>query len=202
MHIGDGVKWTQIYRRTLSSISDIIWMSMVYFGLRLVFCVLESVCHAHQTSICCPRFLCVWTRPFLLLLCNACLGQIMLCILGQYTGNLPHTDKGCARSIFSYVAHAQIHVVYQAFPRGEGPGDKAIRACCTGYPDVRTRAMMNHQHSHYPLPRPLPLHKGYPILPFFRKDQVHELLALAVACMVCFLYASCCRYTLSSSIDI
>ena len=25
---------------------DVIWMSMVDFGLRLVFCVLESVCHA------------------------------------------------------------------------------------------------------------------------------------------------------------
>ena len=29
VHIDDGVKWTQIYRRTLSCISDVIWMSMV-----------------------------------------------------------------------------------------------------------------------------------------------------------------------------
>ena len=26
VHIGDGVKWIQIYQRTLSSISDVIWM--------------------------------------------------------------------------------------------------------------------------------------------------------------------------------
>ena len=45
VHIGDGVKWTQIYRRTLSCISDVIWMSMADFGLRLVFCVLECVYH-------------------------------------------------------------------------------------------------------------------------------------------------------------
>ena len=46
VHIGDGVKRIQIYQRTLSSISDVIWMSMVDFELRLVFCVLERVCHA------------------------------------------------------------------------------------------------------------------------------------------------------------
>ena len=46
VHIGDSVKKIQIYRRTSSSISDVIWMSMVDFGLRLVFCVLESVYHA------------------------------------------------------------------------------------------------------------------------------------------------------------
>ena len=46
VHIGDGVKRIQIYQTTLSSISDVIWRSMVDFGLRLVFCVLESVCHA------------------------------------------------------------------------------------------------------------------------------------------------------------
>ena len=33
-------------KRTLSSTSDVIWMSMVDFGLRLVLIVLESVCHA------------------------------------------------------------------------------------------------------------------------------------------------------------
>ena len=46
VHIGDSVKRIQIYQRTLSSISDAIWMRMVDFGLRLVFYVLESVCHA------------------------------------------------------------------------------------------------------------------------------------------------------------
>ena len=46
VHIGDGVKRIQIYQRTLSSISDAIWMKMVDCGLRLVFYVLESVCHA------------------------------------------------------------------------------------------------------------------------------------------------------------
>ena len=45
-HIGDGFKKIQIYKKTLSSISDVIWMSRVDFGLKLVFCVLESVCHA------------------------------------------------------------------------------------------------------------------------------------------------------------
>ena len=37
VHIGDGVKRIQIYQRTLSSISDVIWMSVVDFGLRLDF---------------------------------------------------------------------------------------------------------------------------------------------------------------------
>ena len=46
VHIGDGVKRIQIYQKTLSSISDVIWMSRVDFGLKMVFCVLESVCHA------------------------------------------------------------------------------------------------------------------------------------------------------------
>ena len=46
VHIGDGVKRIQIYQKTLSSIVDIIWMSRVDLGLKLVFCVLESVCHA------------------------------------------------------------------------------------------------------------------------------------------------------------
>ena len=46
VHIGDDVKRTQIYQKTLSSISDDMWMSMVDFGLRLIFYVLESVCHA------------------------------------------------------------------------------------------------------------------------------------------------------------
>ena len=46
VHIGDGVKRIQIYQKTLSSISDVTWMSRVDFGLKLVFCVLESVCHA------------------------------------------------------------------------------------------------------------------------------------------------------------
>ena len=67
VHIGKGVKRIQIYQRTLSSISDVIWMSMVDFRLRLVFCVLESVCHALYMSCF------VWTRPFFLLLCNACM---------------------------------------------------------------------------------------------------------------------------------
>ena len=46
VHIGDGVKRIQIYQKTLSSISDVTGMSRVDFGLKLVFCVLESVCHA------------------------------------------------------------------------------------------------------------------------------------------------------------
>ena len=37
VHIGDGIKRIQIYQRTLSSISDVIWMSMVDLGLRLCF---------------------------------------------------------------------------------------------------------------------------------------------------------------------
>ena len=57
VHIGDGVKRIQIYQRTLSSISDVIWMSMVDLGLRLCFVVFAML------SICCPRLLCVWTRP-------------------------------------------------------------------------------------------------------------------------------------------
>ena len=38
------------------------------YGLKLVFCVLESVA---MLSVCCPRLLCVWTRPsaFILLQC-------------------------------------------------------------------------------------------------------------------------------------
>ena len=50
VHTGNGVKRIQIYQRTLSSVSDVIWMSMVDLGLRLVFCVLESVCHALYMS--------------------------------------------------------------------------------------------------------------------------------------------------------
>ena len=50
VHIGDSVKRIQIYQRTLSSISDAIWMRMVDCGLRLVSAML---------SMCCPRFLCV-----------------------------------------------------------------------------------------------------------------------------------------------
>ena len=46
VHIGDGVKRIQIYQKILSSITDVIWMNRVDFGLKLVFCVLESVCHA------------------------------------------------------------------------------------------------------------------------------------------------------------
>ena len=56
VHIGDGLKRIQIYQKTLSSISDVTWMSRVDFGLKLVFCVLESVCHAlcmlSSTSVC------------------------------------------------------------------------------------------------------------------------------------------------------
>ena len=56
VHIGDGLKRIQIYQKTLSSISDVTWMSRVDFGLKLVFCVLESVCHTlcmlSSTSVC------------------------------------------------------------------------------------------------------------------------------------------------------
>ena len=37
VYIGDGIKRIQIYQRTLSSISDVIWMSMIDLGLRLCF---------------------------------------------------------------------------------------------------------------------------------------------------------------------
>ena len=56
VYIGDGLKRIQIYQKTLSSISDVTWMSRVDFGQKLVFCVLESVCHAlcmlSSTSVC------------------------------------------------------------------------------------------------------------------------------------------------------
>ena len=46
VHIADGVKRIQIYQKTLSSVSDVIWMSMVDFGLRVVFCGVLLLCNA------------------------------------------------------------------------------------------------------------------------------------------------------------
>ena len=43
-------------------------------------------------SICCPRFLCVWTRPFLLLLCNTCVVSYQSISVSR-NGVWPHVTR-------------------------------------------------------------------------------------------------------------
>ena len=90
VHIGNSVKKIRIYTRELCQVSLMsyrwVWLILTETG---VLCLRKCL----QCSLCCPRFLCVWTRPFLLFWCNVCMVSYQS--INHQSSSLNYAIKTC-----------------------------------------------------------------------------------------------------------